>query len=598
MKIEKVIVNSYGKLEDRKFELEKLNIIFGKNESGKSTLLNFIINLFYNISKNKNGKNISDFDKYFPWDKNEFSGKIFYELDNNKKFEVFRDFNKKNPQIIDENGKDITDKFNIDKKQGNLFFLDQVKIDRDILMSTVVAAQNETKIDDNSQNLLIQKVANLAESGDEDVSYKNAINSLDKLFLNEVGTDKSKNKPINIAKENIINFENELNEIKKYKDYKYEIEENNKKIKEEILNEEKNKEIYNKINKVLNNNKIEQEQINIKKKIYEENKNKIEKLKNDKNNMKKNKKNIFFNIILLFFIIINIISFIFIKNKIINILLFLLIPIWIIIILLKNKKYNIKNIKLQIDTLEKNNKELKEEIDKIENNLNKLNLEEKSKLINLYGEKIEYLFNNNILEKLINENKDNLDKLNLDLHKLELDMNNIEPKLEKIADLEEKLYIENEKLINLENKSKIFNLTKELIENAYTEMKNNITPKFNINLSKNIEKLSNGKYKKIIINDGIKVELDNGKYISADRLSSGTIEQIYLALRLSVINELSKEKMPILLDETFAYYDDARLEEALKFLNSIDNQVIIFSCTNREKDILDKLNIKYNLINM
>ena len=50
-------------------------------------------------------------------------------------------------------------------------------------------------------------------------------------------------------------------------------------------------------------------------------------------------------------------------------------------------------------------------------------------------------------------------------------MNNIEPKLEKIADLEEKLYIENEKLINLENKSKIFNLTKELIENAYTEMK-------------------------------------------------------------------------------------------------------------------------------
>ena len=598
MKIEKVIVNSYGKLEDRKFELEKLNIIFGKNESGKSTLLNFIINLFYNISKNKNGKNISDFDKYFPWDKNEFSGKIFYELDNNKKFEVFRDFNKKNPQIIDENGKDITDKFNIDKKQGNLFFLDQVKIDRDILMSTVVAAQNETKIDDNSQNLLIQKVANLAESGDEDVSYKNAINSLDKLFLNEVGTDKSKNKPINIAKENIINFENELNEIKKYKDYKYEIEENNKKIKEEILNEEKNKEIYNKINKVLNNNKIEQEQINIKKKIYEENKNKIEKLKNDKNNMKKNKKNIFFNIILLFFIIINIINFIFIKNKIINILLFLLIPIWIIIILLKNKKYNIKNIKLQIDTLENNNKELKEEVDKIENNLNKLNLEEKNKLINLYGEKKEYLFNNNILEKLINENKDNLDKLNLDLHKLELDMNNIEPKLEKIADLEEKLYIENEKLINLENKSKIFNLTKELIENAYTEMKNNITPKFNINLSKNIEKLSNGKYKKIIINDGIKVELDNGKYISADRLSSGTIEQIYLALRLSVINELSKEKMPILLDETFAYYDDARLEEALKFLNSIDNQVIIFSCTNREKDILDKLDIKYNLINM
>ena len=598
MKIENIKINSYGKLKNKNINLEKINIIYGKNESGKSTLLNFIINLFYNISKNKNGKNISDFEKYYPWNENEFSGKIIYKLNNNKKYEVFRDFNKKNPQIFDENGNDISDKFNIDKKLGNLFFLDQIKIDRETLMSTVVASQNETKINGNMQNLLIQKVANLAESGNEDISYKNAINKLDKLLLNEVGTDRSQDRPINLARENIINYEKELNEIKENEKIKYEVEEKNKKIQEEIIIEEENKKIYNEINNLLNNNKIKEEQIKIKRKIFEENKNKIEKLNNDKNNTEKKKKNKLFKIILIFLIIINIFNFIFIKNIILNILIFSLIPIWIFIILLKNKKYNSKNIKLQIETLENNNKELNNEINEQENKLNKFNLEEKNKLINKYGKNIEDLFNYNLLTKIMDENKNNLNNLKLEIHKLKLDMENIEPKLEKISELEEKLYIEKENLNNLENKTKIFNITKELIENSYQEMKNNVTPKFNKNLSKNIEKLSNGKYKKLIINDDISVELENGNYISADRLSTGTIEQIYLALRLSVIDEISSEKLPILLDETFAYYDNERLEEALKFLSEIENQIIIFSCTDREKEIFNKLGINYNLVEL
>ena len=39
------------------------------------------------------------------------------------------------------------------------------------------------------------------------------------------------------------------------------------------------------------------------------------------------------------------------------------------------------------------------------------------------------------------------------------------------------------------------------LEIAYTKMKENVTPKFTENLSKNIEKISDGKYKKVKIND-------------------------------------------------------------------------------------------------
>ena len=133
-------------------------------------------------------------------------------------------------------------------------------------------------------------------------------------------------------------------------------------------------------------------------------------------------------------------------------------------------------------------------------------------------------------------------------------------------------------------------------------MKNNVTPKFTKNLSETINKISNGKYNKVTVNDeiGLMVELENGEYVSADRLSIGTIDELYLSLRLSMAEEISEETMPIILDEAFAYFDDYRLENALKFLieELKENQIIIFTCTNREKEILDKLNIKYNLVEL
>lgn len=95
-------------------------------------------------------------------------------------------------------------------------------------------------------------------------------------------------------------------------------------------------------------------------------------------------------------------------------------------------------------------------------------------------------------------------------------------------------------------------------------------------------------------------ETENGNYVLADRLSVGTIEQMYLSLRLSIIKELSEETIPIFLDESFAYYDDERLENILKFINDEfkNIQIIIFTCTTRERDLFDKLKINYNLISL
>lgn len=64
--------------------------------------------------------------------------------------------------------------------------------------------------------------------------------------------------------------------------------------------------------------------------------------------------------------------------------------------------------------------------------------------------------------------------------------------------------------------------------------------------------------------------------------------------------ELSSETMPIILDEAFAYYDEERLENILNYLHTefTNHQIIIFTCTNREREILDKLNIEYQKIEL
>ena len=226
MKINKLKINSYGKLKEKEIDLKKgINIIYGQNEAGKSTLINFIINSFYGISKNKKGKEVSDYDKYKPWVGEDFSGKVEYELDNKEKFEIYRDFNKKNPKIFNENMEDISKEFNIDKNKGNEFFYEQTKIDEDLFLSTLAINQNEVKLENQAQNFLIQKIANLAQTGDDSTSFKRVIDRINRRQLDEVGTERSREKPINIVGKKLQELLDEKENLEKYKNFKYEFEE-------------------------------------------------------------------------------------------------------------------------------------------------------------------------------------------------------------------------------------------------------------------------------------------------------------------------------------------------------------------------------------
>ncbi len=658
MKINKIKINSYGKLKEKEVNFKDgINLIYGQNEAGKSTLIKFITNSFYGISKNKKGKEVSDFDKYKPWSGEEFSGKLEYELDNKEKYEIYRDFSKKNPKIFNENMEDISKEFNIDKNKGNEFFYEQTKIDEDLFLSTLAINQSEVKLENQAQNFLIQKIANLAQTGDDSISFKRVIDRINRRQLDEIGTERSREKPINIVARKLQELNSEKENLEKYKNFKYEFEDEENDLNDEILNLENENNFLKEIKLQKENEKIENEKIKIKENIEKENLEKINSINKKINELKINNKNIFnkylnnnlennsknkkiknnknklikkLNIIFILLILINILQFIFIKNNYFKYIFLLTVPTFLIfyIFLINKEKNKIKNnekieknkfneINLQLINLENEKKLIEnnqknnfEELNKIKNNFNLKNNLEKEKIKNKYLNKIEknkinnFLDLNNLekinfeIEKIQNE----INNKKLKLHTLNLDKKNIEPKLDNLSKIEEDLVNNNDKMLTLQNLNMSMNLAKEVLNSAYEKMKSSVTPKFTENLSYNISNITDGKYNKVMFNEeeGLIVELQNGDYIPVNRFSIGTIDQLYLSLRLSMINELSDETVPIFLDEAFAFYDDDRLKNILEYLNTKfgDRQIIIFTCTNREKNILENKNIDYNYIEL
>lgn len=99
--------------------------------------------------------------------------------------------------------------------------------------------------------------------------------------------------------------------------------------------------------------------------------------------------------------------------------------------------------------------------------------------------------------------------------------------------------------------------------------------------------VTEGKYRSLDIGEKLQLSVWDGiRRIPAERLSRGTLEQIYFSVRMAAAEILQEEPMPVILDDTFAFYDEKRLKSALKWLRGQKRQVIILSCNKREEEIL------------
>ncbi|MBQ3913493.1 MAG: AAA family ATPase [Lachnospiraceae bacterium] len=124
---------------------------------------------------------------------------------------------------------------------------------------------------------------------------------------------------------------------------------------------------------------------------------------------------------------------------------------------------------------------------------------------------------------------------------------------------------------------------------------------FNELLSEEICLTTDGRYSAGRVDESLNIEVMSGlDYVPVSALSTGTMQQLYLALRFASARLFfGDEKVPVLLDESFAYSDPQRMRSALSAIADREGQqVILFTCRPDEKEILDELGAAYNLIEL
>ncbi|HEX3030094.1 MAG TPA: hypothetical protein VHT34_12520 [Clostridia bacterium] len=149
-------------------------------------------------------------------------------------------------------------------------------------------------------------------------------------------------------------------------------------------------------------------------------------------------------------------------------------------------------------------------------------------------------------------------------------------------------------------------LALQVLTEASDEMQKDFAPALNSKMSSIINRISSGRYTDLRADSNLALKAispETGAVVNAVSLSGGTIDQMYLAMRISMADLIAvgNESLPLIMDEVFSQYDDTRTCETFEFLKELaeERQVIFFTCKSREIEIAGNVfGEKMNLINL
>jgi DNA repair exonuclease SbcCD ATPase subunit len=693
MKINKLHVRGFGKIEDFDMTLcDGLNVIYGPNESGKSTLMTFIKAIFFGLKGGRTGKDgsIPEVRRYKPWSNNAYGGYINFELDSRKFYKIDRDFNNGEVKLYDHSFNEITNAYT-NSKDGSGITENLIGVNESIFEKTVYIKQFGTRLDISASKDLIDRISNLRESGTEDISFKKADAALKEALKQQVGTDRSSVRPLDIINRRL----EDLNKVK------MRIQESDERLKATMSNKEEltleiNKlsdkvKLFSKLlelSRAKENLKLQRERLeqasflNERISYYQKEINTLDREKNkleesiadnsekvraineqlSANNKaqisteieKAINKHKFIKIALNTCTIVSIIAVLAVICLVFafNILgkLYILIPLILTFIFiicwglnnreLKRAKENqsiydkkLKELKNQHDNVVEIDYILKQQLDSLNTRINTEreqyeSLTKRLRHHNLNFKQVdipeleceidrlsEVIFS---LNKRVNDSLTSLEK-ELYYNVIENSSSNEDTRIVEIkeflstqlqkkliekatteasitnAEYQEKEFIDNEILLltkqkeSLEQRGKAIKIAIKTLEEASDEVQKKYIPVMNKVFNNIFSELTNKKYSDIRAGDNLSIMLSDPKneiIVPSTILSSGTLDQMYLALRIAISETVFNvnESLPLMMDEPFSQYDDERIDNAMKYIYDISKkqQVIFFTCKQRE----------------
>ncbi|MBQ3118346.1 MAG: AAA family ATPase [Clostridia bacterium] len=180
MRIDKVEIDGFGKLNNCEFAFaDGVNLIYGENESGKSTLCEFILAAFYGLpnESKKVADDITPRKKYRPWQSDSFGGRVYFTDDEGRRLVIERSFKgtKRGDKAVLRDAESWEEIDTADDIGQKYFGLSREGFLKTLYIKSFGA--DSLKSDDGE---IMTRLSNMETSGAEDVSYSKILNSMEK----------------------------------------------------------------------------------------------------------------------------------------------------------------------------------------------------------------------------------------------------------------------------------------------------------------------------------------------------------------------------------------------------------------------------------
>lgn len=509
MIIKKLEIISFGKFSNRVIEFsDELNIIFGNNESGKSTVISFIYAMFYGFGDNR-GKTLSLREKYTPWSGGVCEGKITVLTDDGKNICIYRKAgNVKKYDILRVYDADTGEEYQLNPE-------DILGVGQDTFFKTICIKQLSSAFEGNNDEIT-QKLSNIVSGGDEAVNYEKAQKILEGI-RREIQPQRGQGGEL-------MSVTNKLSEAQRIQMAK-------SSLKAELHS----------LNTLITQTENEVSRLSDKEKMLKDEDCTLEiaRIQGRLEEMKKrNLHTPFLMLGVMSLVIFSVAMFINSKFS------YLFLPLSLVF-------FAIEFIKRKPSA----NNKLKDTEAELQR------LTERNEMCDKEKEAV---------SKALYEARKRLENLKIRKESLSLTLS------EESADAESLM----EKKKRLEAKLRAVMISMEALKRAHENMQKNFIPALSTKASEYFSLIAGGKYSRIFCDKEFGVMIEKDLPRESSFFSGGTVDQLYLSVRLALTDMLyGDSSCPILLDQPFLQYDKIRKENTIRLLGSLTQkrQMLLFT---------------------
>lgn len=156
------------------------------------------------------------------------------------------------------------------------------------------------------------------------------------------------------------------------------------------------------------------------------------------------------------------------------------------------------------------------------------------------------------------------------------------------------------KKAELEDRYEVLGIALDALTDARDNLQRAFAPEVRRKAGELLARISHNKYTSLFLSQKLEASVDSaGLPRSAETLSGGTSDALYIALRLALIDSIFGTDAPLIFDETLSQVDDKRATEVLSLINDFTSrggQSLFFTCHKREAALCKEHGIAHKSI--